>query len=209
MTRKIWITMALVFAVVLGAGIGHEVVSGQGSSSVPCSKGWEFSEDVGACLETPQRTAERISAATVACDATHIYPGCTVSLNGPRWTNTGQALSQSSTARSVLCATTISGAKYVSTGYPTPSRWRTAIDGLFGANFLTQEAQDQAWLSVHDTLFATTVSGSKYCASKAKYAGGKWDQAFSTIATLETYLRQNPLVTQLPPPTVSGTVTTG
>jgi hypothetical protein len=122
-------------------------------------------------------------------------------------TNTGQALSYSASARSVLCSTTISGAKYVSTGAPAGTNWRKAIDGFFLANFLTQQSQDAAWLMVHDTLFATTVSGSKYCANPAKYAGGKWDQAFATIATLEAYLRQNPLVTQLPSPAVSGTVT--
>lgn len=145
---------------------------------------------------------------TVACDdSAHLYEGCTLSLTGPRWTNTGQALSYSADARAAVCTTTISGAKYVSTGYPASSRWRKAIDGFFLADFLTQPTQDAAWLMVHDALFATTVSGSKYCANRAKYAGGKWDQAFATVATLEAYLQQNPLVTAPPKPTASGSVT--
>ena len=204
MKRIIWICLAAI-AIAVGA-FAFEIGSTGGGhdGTVPCSKGWSFSDAIGACVSDAPRKA---TVQTVACDSTHVYDGCTLSLNGPRWANTGQALSFSSAARDVLCSTTISGAKYVSTGYPASSKWRKAIDGLFSANFLSQGSQDAAWLSVHDALFATTVSGAKYCAARAKYAGGKWDQAFSTIATLETYLQQNPLVTQPPSPSVSGTLT--
>lgn len=154
------------------------------------------------------RSFQSAQATVTACDSTHLYVGCTLSLTGPRWTNTGQALSYSAAAKAAVCSTTISGARYVSTGYPATSKWRKAIDGFFLADFLSQPSQDAAWLSVHDALLATTVSGSKYCANRAKYAGGKWAQAFGTIGTLEAFLRQNPLVTQLPTPRASGTVTT-